>query len=121
MCSEREFRNYLSDPSHHGYVCQIGGEVRGYMLVTVFSNLYRLDNLVVYPDYRRQGVGRSLIADIWHRGEGRKWVDAELVDSSAEAIAFFRSVGFRDIGRKKRWSALDWMSPVAKFFRQRQS
>lgn len=123
MCNDSQFRDYLSSPPRHGYVCESGGKVLGYVLFSVVGKSFRLDTIVVDPEQRRQGVGTALIAHVSHlmQDNGIKFVDAELVDKQQDVLAFFSSVGFEQIGHKKRWSALDWMSPAAKLLTRRRA
>ncbi len=60
-------------------------------------------NLAVKPQYRRQGVGRALMKALLE-AFAREAVDQvflEVRQSNEGAIAFYRGLGFREVGRRE--------------------
>lgn len=57
----------------------------------------------VDPAYRRKGVGRALIdyACTWSRSRGAELLKVGVFDDNPDALAFYRSAGFRDSGETK--------------------
>ena len=55
-----------------------------------------VQDILVFPEYRRKGIGTALLKEIMNRyGHVRQ---IELVtDSTPETIAFYESVGFRKL------------------------
>ena len=62
----------------------------------VARRIVEIDNLVVRHDFRRQGIGRRLIAACveWARDRGADDVEVAVHDFNAEAIAFYAALGF---------------------------
>lgn len=58
-------------------------------------------NVVVRPDARGQGFGRSvmLAALEWSRGAGAKWAAIQVQASNVPAVNLYRSLGFEEIYR----------------------
>ncbi|HOO52521.1 MAG TPA: GNAT family N-acetyltransferase [Alphaproteobacteria bacterium] len=56
-----------------------------------------IDNIVVLPRYRRQGVGRSLLDAVqdWAKASGHEYLFGKIVDSNTESKAFFSDAGLR--------------------------
>lgn len=64
-----------------------------------------ITNVAVVPERRRQGVGRTLLAfvlDVAAR-EGVSSMTLEVRPSNEAALALYRSFGFQEKGRRKRY------------------
>jgi ribosomal protein S18 acetylase RimI-like enzyme len=59
-----------------------------------------LGGMWVHPEYRRQGVGRTLVLHAldFLRSIGQTQVSLWVTSAHAEALTFYRSLGFRDTG-----------------------
>jgi ribosomal-protein-alanine N-acetyltransferase len=61
--------------------------------------------LAVHPNYRRQGLGQTLLyamlAKAWLRQ--LEWATLEVRVSNPVAIALYRAFGFQDVGRRRRY------------------
>jgi len=61
--------------------------------------------LVIHSDYRRQGLGQTLLyaslATAWMRG--LEWATLEVRSSNQRAIALYQKFGFQEIGRRRRY------------------
>ncbi|MGJ3253456.1 MAG: ribosomal protein S18-alanine N-acetyltransferase [Elainellaceae cyanobacterium] len=61
--------------------------------------------LVIHSDYRRQGLGQTLLhislARAWMRG--LEWATLEVRSSNQRAIALYQKFGFQEIGRRRRY------------------
>jgi putative acetyltransferase len=55
----------------------------------------RLDSLFVDPQYRGSGIGRALVA---HAAASHPVLDTEVNAQNAQAVGFYRKVGFVEIG-----------------------
>jgi ribosomal-protein-alanine N-acetyltransferase len=75
-----------------GYVClwEIGDEIH-------------ITNVAVHPDWRRRGIGRTLLSHILDdaRRRGIRMVALEVRPSNREARPLYESFGFRVVGRRK--------------------
>lgn len=64
-----------------------------------------ITNVAVSSDFRRQGIGRSLIEKLIRCGEERElsfWT-LEVRESNAAAISLYASLGFENVGRRPRF------------------
>lgn len=103
--TEAQLRAQLPDDRHVFLVAERGGEVLGYVgLMHVFDEGY-ISNVAVSPDCRRQGIGAALIAELTRRA-GRlelAFLTLEARASNAPAIRLYEKMGFRQVGRRKRY------------------
>jgi GNAT superfamily N-acetyltransferase len=79
-------------------VAVFGDHVVGFAsLADVSSESLELEDLFVDPHWHRHGIGRSLVADLIEtaRRSGRRRIE---VTGNPHALAFYRSVGFVEIG-----------------------
>ena len=64
-----------------------------------------VDNIAVYPEYRRQGVGTALlkIAALTADVMGTDFISLEVRESNYAAIELYRSMGFEVMGMRKNF------------------
>ena len=103
--TEAQLRAQLPDDRHVFLVAERGDEVLGYVgLMHVLDEGY-ISNVAVSPDCRRQGIGAALIAELTRRA-GRlelAFLTLEARASNAPAIRLYEKMGFRQVGRRKRY------------------
>lgn len=103
--TEAQLRAQLPDDRHVFLVAERGNEVLGYVgLMHVLDEGY-ISNVAVSPDCRRQGIGAALIAELTRRA-GRlelTFLTLEARASNAPAIRLYEKMGFRQVGRRKRY------------------
>lgn len=103
--TEAQLRAQLPDDRHVFLVAERGDEVLGYVgLMHVLDEGY-ISNVAVSPDCRRQGIGAALIAELTRRA-GRlelAFLTLEARVSNAPAIRLYEKMGFRQVGRRKRY------------------
>jgi ribosomal-protein-alanine N-acetyltransferase len=77
--------------------------VVGYLCLWEIGHEIHITNLAVHPSFRRQGIGRRLLAPVLEDGRRRgiALVLLEVRPTNAEALALYESLGFRVIGRRK--------------------
>lgn len=103
--SEKSFRDASTTPENIYLVCLIDDEVAGYCgLWTVFGE-GNITNMAVSDKYRRQGIGKALMQEMEKRGQQ---LDVsvfflEVRESNESARALYQKMGYRDIGRRKRF------------------
>lgn len=93
----------LAHAGAFGLLAVAGEEPQGFIVCRVAADEAEILTLAVLPAARRRGFGRALLA-----GAGRQAVAAgavrlllEVSVVNAPALALYRSVGFRDVGRRK--------------------
>ncbi len=61
-----------------------------------------VDNLVVRPGFRRQGIGRALMnrAERWARERGAQTIELNVYEFNQEAIDFYRQMDYETLSRK---------------------
>lgn len=103
--TEAQLRAQLPDDRHVFLVAERGDEVLGYVgLMHVLDEGY-ISNVAVSPDCRRKGIGAALIAELTRRA-GRlelAFLTLEARASNAPAIRLYEKMGFRQVGRRKRY------------------
>lgn len=86
-------------------VCEVDGSVVGYALFRVTSDEGELINLAVAPSMQRRGVGRELLeaGAAQMQAQGARVVFLEVRESNAGARAFYRGLGFAEVGYRPRY------------------
>lgn len=77
------------------------GLVRGFILASLYDTGFRVDYIAVGPEYRRQGVGRRLLAAV--RGPASAWVRSE----NAASRGLFAAAGW-ELAVPPRTRKGDW-------------
>jgi ribosomal protein S18 acetylase RimI-like enzyme len=102
----------LADEDHGLFVAEAGGRVAGFLHVMAHDTppipilvprrLAVVDNLVVRRDLRRAGIGRALMerAEQWARQQGATEIDLTVFEFNADAIAFYRRLGYETRTRR---------------------
>ncbi|MFW5420678.1 GNAT family N-acetyltransferase [Nocardiopsis sp. CNT-189] len=107
----RAWTRIEADPDRSVLVAERRGQIIGTLDLLVVANLTHdaqpwcvVDNLVVDPASRRNGVGRALLEDAVDRASRAGCYKVELVshESGHAAPEFYRSVGFEGSGEVVR-------------------
>lgn len=70
--TKRAFARQLSWDSELIMITEVDDEVIGVLIGTIDQNMGCIYRMAVHPEYRRQGVGKSLIAGMEQRFQHRK-------------------------------------------------
>ena len=103
--SEVSFRSELHNPMTRCLVADAGGEITGYICVSVVLDEAHLLTFGVSYLWRRRGVGRALLGHVLDE-LSRLGVDRlflEVRRSNRAAINLYRSMGFSEVGVRKRY------------------
>ena len=92
----------LCNPGAVFAVAELSGEVAGYAGMNCVLDECYVDNVAVFPQYRRRGVARALMQRLITAARERSaaFVTLEARTSNTGAILLYESLGFREAGRR---------------------
>jgi ribosomal-protein-alanine N-acetyltransferase len=95
--SDEEFRRCLRQQNCIGLVAESNHRVLGYVFYEIDRTQFHVLNLAVHPEYRRRGVGKTLVQKLIGKlaPGGRTRIQLEVRETNLAAQLFFRSMGFR--------------------------
>jgi ribosomal-protein-alanine N-acetyltransferase len=79
------------------------GTLAGYLIVSRYVDAWHVMNVAVDPDYRRRGIARALLGELFGltQDDGRRGYTLEVRVSNAGAIALYERLGFRSSGIRR--------------------
>lgn len=103
--SEAALREELENPDAVFLVCLLNGKPAGYAGMHAPAGDCYLDNIAVFPQFRRQGLGAKLLEALEARAveRGGSFLTLEVRPSNREALALYRSRGYSEAGRRKNF------------------
>lgn len=103
--SRQALKEELTNPAACFLVGEEAGEVLGYAGMHCAAGECYVDNVAVFPEVRRQGVGRKLMEALLQAAAARggEFLSLEVRPSNLEALALYRGLGFREVGRRRRF------------------
>jgi [ribosomal protein S18]-alanine N-acetyltransferase len=94
----------LSKPSGICLAAVRGNRLVGYLICARYEAVWHLMNVAVAPEWRRQNVGSTLLAELYTRiGDRQARLTLEVRCSNHAAIALYEREGFRAAGLRKRY------------------
>jgi ribosomal-protein-alanine N-acetyltransferase len=103
---ERSFRFELTDnPASRCWVAELDGKVVGMIVVWLIVEEAHVATLATHPDYRRQGIGRRLLAHALRYliDDGARSSFLEVRESNIAAQEMYRKFGYEATGRRRRY------------------
>ena len=99
-------RGNFADSISAGYscwVCRVGGELAGYLVVMLAVDDVHLLNLCVAEKYRGRGFGARLLRQAMMAGRqgGATSLLLEVRPSNEKALALYKNFGFQQIGVRR--------------------
>ena len=88
-------------------LCEIEGEVVGYLLSLQILDEIQLMQIAVSESYRRQGLAAAMSAYLLGHANGVVLVSLELRSSNRAAHALYLGLGFEEVGLRKKYYAAD--------------
>ena len=100
--SETSFREALESPWTFGLIAQGSRGIAGYLIAREVAGTGEVLNLAVSPDFRRQGLARSLLRAGLARFRQRRVEEVylEVRESNHSAQSLYLSSGFRPVGQR---------------------
>lgn len=95
---KRPVESYLkSDNTFFGYLEK--SELAGVIEIEMADTYIDINSLVVSPKFFRRGIGRSLLAFVFNKFNGKRFIVETGVDNKP-AIALYKKHGFKEV---KQW------------------
>ncbi len=103
--SEQTFLSAFHSPYFVGVVLEEKGEIVAYACASAVFEDSEIGVVAVAKEWRRQGLGKRLIAELCSRSKmrGAENMFLEVRVSNANALALYRNVGFEKFGVRKRY------------------
>jgi ribosomal-protein-alanine N-acetyltransferase len=103
---ERSFRFELTDnPASRCWVADVDGNVVGMIVVWLIVDEAHVATIATDPQYRRQGIGRRLLAHALRHliTDGARSSFLEVRESNLIAQEMYRKFGYEATGRRRRY------------------
>jgi ribosomal-protein-alanine N-acetyltransferase len=94
---EEEFLRVLRQRNCIGMVAEYGERIVGFMIYELHRNKIHVLDFACHPEFRRQGVGRQMVAKLVGKlsNQRRSRIALFLRETNLSAQLFFRVMGFR--------------------------
>ena len=88
-------------------VAECGGEKAGYGEIRNIAGEAQIYNIAIAPEFRREGIGAALLRHMIEKaeGDGCSLVTLEVRSDNDAAMALYKKLGFREVGRRKGYYA----------------
>jgi ribosomal-protein-alanine N-acetyltransferase len=107
--SERFFRQEVQVDCARSFLAEIDGQIAGYILFWLLPGEIDIHNIAVHRDFRRRGLGRSLLENviIEARSRASSRITLEVRKSNTVAQKLYEAVGFTVSGVRKGYYSDD--------------
>jgi len=97
--------NELNNPIAHYLVIELNGLVMGYIGSYFSFGLIDIINFVIDKSIRNKGYGSMLMEELISEGQknSMKSVILDVKDNNFKAISFYKKIGFKQIGIRKKY------------------
>ena len=103
---ERSFRFELTDnPASRCWVAELDGKVVAMIVVWLIVDEAHVANIATHPHYRRQGIGKRLLAHALRSimQDGARGSFLEVRESNLAAQEMYRKFGYEVTGRRRHY------------------
>jgi [ribosomal protein S18]-alanine N-acetyltransferase len=103
---ERSFRFELTEnPASRCWVADLDGRIVGMIVVWLIVEEAHVATVAIHPEYRRQGIGKRLLAHALRRliDDGARSSFLEVRESNLAAQDMYRKFGYEAVGRRRRY------------------
>lgn len=107
--SERFFRQEMQVECARSFLAESEGRIAGYILFWLLPGEIDIHNIAVHKDFRRRGLGRSLLENVIveARSHASSRITLEVRKSNMVAQKLYESVGFDFSGVRKGYYSDD--------------
>lgn len=107
--SERFFRQEMQVECARSFLAESEGRIAGYILFWLLPGEIDIHNIAVHKDFRRRGLGRSLLENVIVEARSRasSRITLEVRKSNMVAQKLYESVGFEFSGVRKGYYSDD--------------
>ena len=104
--NEKAMGELLALPGTFGWLAG-GDQPQGFVLARVAADEAEILTIMVLPPYRRQGLAHLLLGRVAEQAkkQGVITLFLEVAASNGTAFDLYTKVGFREVGRRKRYYA----------------
>lgn len=100
--SRESLRESLLSPANRFYVCEISGEIVGYIGLSIACDEGYILNVAVAPEHRGKGVGRALLSFVIEKhARELSFITLEVRPSNTAAVSLYRGFGFEKVGERR--------------------
>lgn len=82
-------------------LASVGNEPAGLLVTRRVRGVDCILALYIRPRLQRQGLGRALLSHASARDPALALLEAEVLEASTEAVAFYGTLGFEEVGRRR--------------------
>lgn len=101
--SERIFRESFENACTEILIAKdTDGNIAGYIVLSETGDEISIDDIAVLPEYRRNGIAKKLLMQAYAKYPDRNFL-LEVRESNSPAISLYRSLGFEQVGFRKRY------------------
>ena len=103
--SEASIRTELENPFAIWLVVVEGDNLAGYLGVEYGPDGGDIMTIATAPEFRGRGVGKALISAMVEKLQEQHlhWLTLEVRPSNEAAVGLYKSLGFREVGRRPRY------------------
>jgi len=103
--TESAFYNEFTNPYSHLWILEEEGAALGYVCVWFIHEDGQIVNVVVLPEYRGCGLGKTLIEHVIDEAKTRgiRSLSLEVRRSNQTALALYRNFGFQEVSVRTRY------------------
>ncbi len=103
--SEASIRDVIENPVYEAFVAEADGEVVGHTITMTTCGDADILSVAVRPSFRRFGIGKILMENIFLSAEKNEVSDIflEVRKSNIPAISLYEKTGFEKIGERKNF------------------
>ncbi|MGC8558386.1 MAG: GNAT family N-acetyltransferase [Nitrososphaeria archaeon] len=96
---EQQLRDLIADRNAAVFAARMDGTLVGYAIVVIEGDVADFWDLVVKKEYRRMGIGSSLIAEVenFAKGRGCRAIKLDVNIKNEAAVELYENLGYRKV------------------------